>query len=89
MENAFKNFKPFKFDMEVRGSYNISNCVADNMNCWEAVKPDLICRSYTLYGSVCDILLEYCHDLTGDQTNYWYSMQVQESWCNSWEAFTK
>ncbi|XP_053619628.1 uncharacterized protein LOC128680466 [Plodia interpunctella] len=82
-------FEKMKFDMEVRGSYNIAECVSDHMNCWEVVKPDLICSYKEHYASVCDVLREYCHDLIGDQPNYWYAMQVQEMWCNDWEAFTK
>ncbi|KAF9421092.1 hypothetical protein HW555_002804 [Spodoptera exigua] len=58
-------YKPIVFDNLNRGGYNITDCLSELLNCWEVIKPDVICTYDKYLTTVCDLLKETCDDYDG------------------------
>ncbi|XP_069363119.1 uncharacterized protein [Maniola hyperantus] len=79
-EDVTKNFVPLTFPQVHRGSFNISNCVRELLNCWEVIKPDLVCTGALIFESVCGVLRHQCTD-----AEYWVSpllAPIHEGFCD-------
>ncbi|XP_035439243.2 uncharacterized protein LOC118268734 [Spodoptera frugiperda] len=64
-----KFFKKVTFEKINRGGYNVTTCLQDLLNCWEVIKPDVVCFkrwSYDTYKlTVCEMLKDTCDDFKG------------------------
>ncbi|XP_030019588.1 uncharacterized protein LOC119188369 [Manduca sexta] len=86
-EDPLKSFQPITLDYVNRGSFNISGCLNDLINCWELVRGDVICWHGRYFETVCGLSREYCQDVIGDidTTLTYYEFTLFEAVCqNRW-----
>ncbi|KAL0860738.1 hypothetical protein ABMA27_009289 [Loxostege sticticalis] len=83
-ENPLYTFQNITFDQVNRGSYNSSDCLFDLLNCWEAVRTDMICfRNWRWMTTVCNIMRDYCAESYGDQDSFNEIFNIREGLCYS------
>ncbi|XP_041985787.1 uncharacterized protein LOC121738038 [Aricia agestis] len=75
-----KYFKPMTLDMKLRGGVNTSNCTTWMLNCWELVKPQVVCMDGYYYESVCGAMRLRCQP----ELKYYYNtntLAIRDSVC--------
>ncbi|VVC98737.1 unnamed protein product [Leptidea sinapis] len=82
-EDPTKMFEPMEFDAVHRGSFNITQCIQDVLNCYAIVKPDEICSEYShTHASICSAMRHWCDDHHGYQEDYVNGLfHIYESFC--------
>nr|XP_026499450.1 uncharacterized protein LOC113403198 [Vanessa tameamea] len=60
-----RQFQYLKMDHLHRGSFNNTDCLRELLNCWEVVKPDIICSNAYVFESVCGIMKQDCTEKHG------------------------
>ncbi|XP_047539904.1 uncharacterized protein LOC125073209 [Vanessa atalanta] len=78
-----RQFQYLKMDYLHRGSFNNTDCLRELLNCWEVVKPDIICSKGVIFESVCGIMKRDCtekHGLVNQQEG-----PLFESFCRTWK----
>ncbi|KAI5631341.1 hypothetical protein NE865_15951 [Phthorimaea operculella] len=61
-----KTFKPIEFEWTHRGSFNMSYCSKQMINCFEIFEIQIGCGYFTKRSAVCDAMSAHCHDAYGD-----------------------
>ncbi|XP_022837830.1 uncharacterized protein LOC111364984 [Spodoptera litura] len=78
-------YKTTVFEKINRGGYNITDCLKELLNCWEFIKPDIICikNKYEQYKTTaCEVLKETCDDYTGlIEDNFGTRLTMFETTC--------
>ncbi|XP_050357809.1 uncharacterized protein LOC126778347 [Nymphalis io] len=60
-----RQFQYISMDFVHRGSFNNTDCLRELLNCWEVVKPDIICNRGVVFESVCGIMKRECSEKRG------------------------
>ncbi|CAG9569625.1 unnamed protein product [Danaus chrysippus] len=64
-EDPTKFFKPFQLDQVHRGSYNITPCIKELLNCWEYIRVDYMCSNRFILESLCGVMFIECDEFKG------------------------
>nr|ADJ58578.1 seminal fluid protein HACP040 [Heliconius melpomene] len=64
-DDPSRHFQYLQMGLVHRGSFNNTDCSRNLLNCWEIIKPDLICSHWVVYESVCGVMHTDCNDRSG------------------------
>ncbi|PZC76406.1 uncharacterized protein LOC124643615 [Helicoverpa zea] len=86
-----RQYKRIVFDKINRGSFNVSQCLSDLLNCWEVVRGDVLCAYDKYKESICGFFKDNCHDFYGKLDSNWgLEYTLYESYCqDSSQSWTK
>ncbi|XP_032523294.1 uncharacterized protein LOC116774683 isoform X1 [Danaus plexippus] len=78
-EDPTKFFKPLQLDQVHRGSFNITDCVKELINCWEYIRIDYACSNRFILESLCGVIFIECDEFDG--WNERDHIQIFDAYC--------